>query len=110
MDEDKVANRSGADTDRDPQAQTNVRVESRGCVVVVTLDRPRVRNAVDSPIAAKLATAVRDFDPMTRPGSGQTGSGNARRIVVTALRRIVAILRSPVPVGHRRWLDCLLKI
>jgi 1,4-dihydroxy-2-naphthoyl-CoA synthase len=62
VDEDKVANRPGADTDCDPQAQTNVRVERRGCVAVVTMDRPRVRNAVDRFTAAKLATAIRDFD------------------------------------------------
>jgi enoyl-CoA hydratase len=42
-------------------AQT-VRTESRGRVLVVTIDRPDVRNAVDRPTAAGLAEAFRAFD------------------------------------------------
>jgi enoyl-CoA hydratase len=39
-----------------------VRVERRGPVTTVVLDRPRVRNAVDGPMAAALADAFRAFD------------------------------------------------
>ena len=40
----------------------SVRTETRGEVFVVTIDRPDVRNAVDGPTAALLATAFREFD------------------------------------------------
>lgn len=39
-----------------------VRYDSDGPVVVVTIDRPQVRNAVDGPTAAALAEAFRRFD------------------------------------------------
>ena len=39
-----------------------IRVEQRGAVTVVTIDRPEVRNAVDRPTAAALAEAFRAFD------------------------------------------------
>jgi enoyl-CoA hydratase len=38
-----------------------VHYEARGKVAIVTLDRPEVRNAVDGPTAAELATAFRRF-------------------------------------------------
>jgi enoyl-CoA hydratase len=39
----------------------SVRYEVRGAVVVVTIDRPEVRNAVDGPTATALAEAFRRF-------------------------------------------------
>jgi enoyl-CoA hydratase len=39
-----------------------VQVESHGRVLVVTIDRPEVRNAVDRPTAQALADAFRAFD------------------------------------------------
>jgi enoyl-CoA hydratase len=39
-----------------------IRTERRGKVFIVTIDRPEVRNAVDSPTAAALADAFRAFD------------------------------------------------
>src|SRR5258708_26032272 len=39
-----------------------VRVEPKGPVTTVVLDRPEVRNAVDGPTAAALAEAFADFD------------------------------------------------
>lgn len=39
-----------------------VRYEAHGEVVVVTIDRPEVRNAVDGPTAARLADAFRRFE------------------------------------------------
>jgi enoyl-CoA hydratase len=41
---------------------STVRTERDGPVLLVTIDRPEVRNAVDGPTAAALATAFRDFD------------------------------------------------
>jgi enoyl-CoA hydratase len=41
---------------------TSVRFETRGAVVIVTLDRPQVRNAVDAATAQALADAFRRFD------------------------------------------------
>ncbi len=40
----------------------SVRYESDGAVVVVTLDRPEVANAIDAPTALELADAFRLFD------------------------------------------------
>jgi len=39
-----------------------VKVTTEGSVVVITIDRPAVRNAVDGPTAAALADAFRAFD------------------------------------------------
>jgi enoyl-CoA hydratase/carnithine racemase len=44
-----------------PRAST-VRVERKGPVTTVVLDRPEVRNAVDGPTAVALAEAFGDFD------------------------------------------------
>jgi enoyl-CoA hydratase len=41
---------------------SNVRYERRGPISIVTIDRPEVRNCVDGPTAAELASAFRDFD------------------------------------------------
>jgi enoyl-CoA hydratase len=43
-------------------AADTIRVDRDGAVVVVTIDRPDVRNAVDGPTAAALASAFRSFD------------------------------------------------
>jgi enoyl-CoA hydratase/carnithine racemase len=40
----------------------NVRVERRDAVVVVTIDRPEVHNAVDGDTAQELEDAVRGFE------------------------------------------------
>ncbi len=50
-----------------------VAVTRDGAVVVVTIDRPAVRNAVDGPTAAALATAFHEFD----------SDGDARVAVLT---------------------------
>jgi len=44
------------------EAPSTVRVEHDGPVTVVTIDRPKVRNAVDRETAAALADAFRAFD------------------------------------------------
>ena len=46
---------------RQPQgeeAMSSICYESDGPVAIVTIDRPRVRNAVDGPTAAELAQAI----------------------------------------------------
>ena len=40
----------------------SIRTDHRGPVLVVTIDRPEVRNAVDRPAADALAEAFRTFD------------------------------------------------
>ena len=40
----------------------NIKVERRPPLLVVTLNRPQHRNAVDGPTAQALAAAFRDFD------------------------------------------------
>lgn len=45
-----------------PPDRAPIRTERDGPVVVVTIDRPEVRNAVDGPTAAALAEAFRRFD------------------------------------------------
>ena len=46
----------------DRNAQETVKTSRDGPVLVVTIDRPAVRNAVDGPTAAALAQAFRAFD------------------------------------------------
>src|SRR3990170_3157083 len=41
---------------------SNIEIEKRHPVMVVTITRPEVRNAVDGPTAAELAQAFRDFE------------------------------------------------
>ncbi|HEV3471853.1 MAG TPA: crotonase/enoyl-CoA hydratase family protein [Actinomycetota bacterium] len=41
---------------------TTVRTETRGPTLIVTIDRPDVRNAVDGPTADALSAAFRDFE------------------------------------------------
>ena len=56
-----------------------VRTEKQGAVVVVTIDRPEVRNAVDRPAADALADAFRAFDAddsaSVGEGAGRHGEG-----------------------------------
>jgi enoyl-CoA hydratase len=55
---------SPAEDPRQPAGETasSVRVERRGPVTVVTIDRPEVRNAVDSPTADALRVAFGTFE------------------------------------------------
>jgi enoyl-CoA hydratase/carnithine racemase len=54
-----------------------VRVERDGPVTVVTIDRPRRRNAVDAPTAAALAEEFRAFDRDEAAAAVLTGAGGA---------------------------------
>ncbi|HEY8739046.1 MAG TPA: enoyl-CoA hydratase-related protein, partial [Candidatus Dormibacteraeota bacterium] len=40
----------------------NLHIDNHGPVCVITIDRPRRRNAVDAATAGALAQAFRDFD------------------------------------------------
>ena len=55
---------------------TTVQIERRDVVLIATIDRPEVRNAVDGPTAAALADAFRDFESEDELRVGiLTGSG-----------------------------------
>ena len=62
MTEDRSVNTLGEDLERDKHPPTKVRVERHDAVAVITLDRPEVRNAIDGPTAAQLATAMREVE------------------------------------------------
>ena len=49
------------------QRTNSVVIERDGDVAVVTINRPEVRNAVDSATAAALAQAFADFDRDAKP-------------------------------------------
>ena len=68
----------------------DVRTETHGPVLVVTIDRPQARNAVDRPTADLLAAAFRAFDADDCAGRGR------------AHRRRRHLLRRRRPQGHRR--------
>lgn len=53
------APRSGA---ADPDTEQPVRVEKRGAITIITIDRPQARNAVNRPTADALVEAFLDFE------------------------------------------------
>src|SRR5260221_13657971 len=61
-----------------PDGNVNTaKTERSGPVLVVTIDRPRLRNAVDGPTAAALVQAFRAFDAGPAPSASiLTGVGN----------------------------------
>ncbi len=69
---------TGSDSPAASENSSNtVKTERTGSVLVVTIDRQRVRNAVDGPTAAALVQAIRAFD--TEPALSVailTGAGN----------------------------------
>lgn len=66
---------SGSD-ERERRPEDTVVTERRGAVLIVTLNRPHVRNAIDAPTAATLAQAFRAFDAdETLAVAVLTGSG-----------------------------------
>ena len=46
----------------DPQSRRPIRVERADRILVVTIDRPHVRNAIDRPTAALLHDVFVEFD------------------------------------------------
>lgn len=93
-----------------------VRTESRGPVLVVTIDRPEVRNAVDGPTAAALADAFAAFDAdddlavAVLTGAGGTfcagadlkaiAAGRGNPVVVAGAGEITG---TQGPMGPTRW-------
>ena len=49
-------------SDYTPTSSNSVLIEQRGSILIVTINRPTVRNAVDGPTATALANAFRAFD------------------------------------------------
>lgn len=87
-----------------------VRIETRQRVLVVTLDRPEVRNAVDGPTAAALYDAFRAFDDdpdvdvAVLTGAGGTFCAGADLKAIGAGRgnRVEEDLDQPGPLGCTR--------
>ena len=85
-----------------------VRVERRGPVTVVTIDRPRRRNAVDRPTAAALLAAFEEFDAdpgaavaVLTGGSGTFCAGADLQAVATGTGNRVTE-DGPGPMGPTR--------
>jgi enoyl-CoA hydratase len=100
-------------TTRHDSAMTeSVRTERDGAVLVVTIDRPEVRNAVDGPTAAGLATAFREFDSddalavAILTGAGGTFCAGADLKAITAGQgnRVVSPTAGDGPMGPTRML------
>jgi enoyl-CoA hydratase/carnithine racemase len=78
---------------------TTVRLERRGAVLVITIDRPEVRNAVDRSTAEQLARALTelDADSAVRVGVLQ---GGATAFSAGADLRAVSAGESPIVPGR----------
>lgn len=89
---------------------STVRYERTGPVVVVTIDRPEVRNAVDGPTAAALAEAFRRFDDdadaavAVLTGAGGTFCAGADLRAISESRGNRVEERGDGPMGPTRML------
>jgi enoyl-CoA hydratase len=87
-----------------------VRYETDGPVVIVTIDRPEVRNAVDGPTAAALADAFRRFDAdadlsvAVFTGAGTTFCAGADLKAVATGRGNRVLQEGDGPMGPSRML------
>ena len=87
-----------------------IRIENRGQVRVVTIDRPGVRNAVDGPTAASLADTFRTFDAddsvsvAVLTGAGGIFCAGADQKAITAGRgnRVDVDMAADGPMGPTR--------
>lgn len=79
----------------------SLRVESIGDAVVLTLDRPERRNAIDRALARRLGEAIRlaSADPRVR-GIVITGGGSEVFVAGGDLREIDQLARDGVPSGE----------
>lgn len=88
----------------------SVRYEQQGPVVVVTIDRPEVRNAVDGATATALAEAFRRFDDdgdaavAVLTGAGGTFCAGADLRAISAGRGNRVEERGDAPMGPTRML------
>jgi hypothetical protein len=75
-----------------------LRVETDGPVMIITIDRPEVRNALDNEMAAELTRALRAFDAsadtMVAVLTGAGASLRARRRTLFRARSYAARLNS----------------
>lgn len=88
-----------------------VRVEeARPGVVVVTIDRPESRNAIDGPTAARLADAFREFDTdpqakvavLTGAGGTFCSGADLKALGTEAGNRVEANMDADAPLGPTR--------
>jgi enoyl-CoA hydratase len=89
----------------------NVYTEKVGTALVVTINRPEVRNAIDAPTASALAQAFRDFDGddtlavAVLTGAGGTFCSGADLTVISDSTRIPRIAEDgDAPLGVSRLL------
>jgi enoyl-CoA hydratase len=89
----------------------NVRTERIDAVFIVTIDRPKVRNAIDGPTAAALAQAFRFFDEdqslsvaVLTGASGTFCSGADLTAVSDDLRGLHVAVDGDAPLGVSRML------
>ena len=91
-----------------PAERGGVRSERHGPVLVVTIDRPAVRNAVDSAAAAELRRAFGEFDAdpaasvAVLTGAGETFCAGADLKAMTAGDRRPVPDHGPGPMGPTR--------
>jgi enoyl-CoA hydratase len=87
-----------------------VTTEARGAVLVVTIDRPDVRNAVDGPTAAALAEAFERFDDddalavavLTGAGGTFCAGADLKAVATGAGNKVVADVDVRGPMGPTR--------
>jgi enoyl-CoA hydratase len=111
-DRDRASSSAGAGAAPTAPTAPTVRTERDGPVLVVTIDRPEVRNAVDRPTAAALADAFRRFDHdddlavAVLTGAGDTFCAGADLKAVSAGRgnRVDADVTVDGPMGPTRLL------
>src|SRR5690606_1708659 len=91
------------------QQQTSVRIEKRGAVTTVILNRPEARNAVDRPTADALRQAFKDFDAddaarvaVLWGAGGNFCAGADLKAVADGDRRADATPASEGPMGPTR--------
>src|SRR5436305_8021165 len=90
---------------------SNIYTEKVNSVLVVTINRPEVRNAIDAPTAAELAQAFRDFDAdetlavAVLTGAGETFCSGADLTAISDSTRVPRIAEDgDAPLGVSRLL------
>ena len=92
------------------QLPSTVSVETIGRILVVTIDRPEVRNAVDRPTAAKLCAAFVSFDAdddvdvaiLTGAGGTFCAGADLKAVATGGGNRVIADMSQQGPMGPTR--------
>jgi enoyl-CoA hydratase len=95
------------------KSNANVRVECRGPVMIVVLDRPEARNALDGPTAGALASAIRRFEADESASIGVLyGSGgnfcaglDLKALAIDTKRSVRYQAEGDAPTGVARMTD-----